>query len=326
VLAPKEADALLSRVRRLAHDQGVAVAIVTHHLDEVVRFADEVTVLRRGRFVAHHGAGDPTLRDARALALEALGEAPPVVARVVEPTDRVRLRLRGLCAAAPEGAGAALAPLDLEVRAGEIVGVAGVEGNGQTPLELALAGVLPSEGEVTVDGAPLAGDVAARRAAGLAWIPADRHAHGLPFGLPAADALVLGAMPTRRGLVDEAALARRFLAATKDLDLRPADPSWPTGAFSGGNQQKLVVARELARAPAVLLAAQPTRGVDLLVAARIRQGIVDAAAAGAAVLLVSADLEELRTLSDRLLVLRRGRVTELARGADRTAIGEAMLA
>lgn len=325
VLAPQEAEALLARARRLA-DEGVAVALVTHHLDEVVRFADEVTVLRRGRLVAHHGPDDPTLRDARALALEALGEAPPVVSRVAKPRAEVRLRLQGLRASAPEGAGAALAPLDLEVRAGEIVGVAGVEGNGQTPLELALAGVWPSEGAVTLDGTPLTGDVAARRAAGLAWIPADRHAHGLPGGLPAADALVLGAMPTRRGLIDERAVEERFSTATRDLDVRPPDPAFPTDAFSGGNQQKLVVARELARAPRLLLAAQPTRGVDLLVAARIRQGIVDAAAAGAAVVLVSADLEELRTLADRLLVLRRGHAVELPRGADRETIGEAMLA
>ncbi len=165
----------------------------------------------------------------------------------------------------------------------------------------------------------------ARRRAGLAWIPSDRHAHALPADIPAEDALVLGAMPTVRGAVDDAAVRARFVAAARALDVRPADPTLATQSFSGGNQQKLVVARELAKTPGLLVAAQPTRGVDLLVAARIRQRIVDAAADGAAVILISADLEELATVADRLLVLRRGRAIEVRSDAGRDVIGEAML-
>jgi len=325
VLAPREAEALLTRVSRLAHDDGVAVAVVTHHLDEVTRFADEVTVLRRGKVVAHHAADDPAVHDVRALAREALGEEPPTVHREAEPQDRARLVLRGFTVEAPEGSGAALSALDLTVRAGEIVGIAGVEGNGQVPLELGLVGVLASHGACALDGAALRGDVFARRRAGLAWIPSDRHAHALPADIPAEDALVLGAMPTVRGAVDDAAVRARFVAAARALDVRPADPTLATQSFSGGNQQKLVVARELAKTPGLLVAAQPTRGVDLLVAARIRQRIVDAAADGAAVILISADLEELATVADRLLVLRRGRAIEVRSDAGRDVIGEAML-
>lgn len=335
VLAPSEARAVLGLARDLA-TRGVAVALVTHHLDEVAEFADEVTVLRRGKVVAHHPPGDPAIADVRLLAREAVGEEPPVVARKPQERDeRVRLRVDDLHVDPGEaGAGAPLRALSLALARGEVVGVAGVEGNGQHALELALSGVLPSQrGSISLDEVDVTGaTIAERRRRGLAWIPSDRHAHGIADDLPARDVLLLGAFgeAARRGVVDDDALDRSFAAAVQALDLRPDDPELAAGSFSGGNQQKLVIARELrasrAGRAAVVLAAHPTRGVDVRAAATIRRSLVDAARDGAAVLVISSDLDELRDISDRIVVLRGGAVVAtLPPDTPVSVIGEAML-
>lgn len=336
VLAPTEARAVLTLAKELA-SRGVAVALVTHHLDEVVEFADEVTVLRRGKVVAHHPVGDAAGRDVRRLAREAVGEEPESVARAATPAGAVRLRVKNLSVhAGEEGAGAPLRAVSFDVAAGEIVGVAGVEGNGQHALELVLAGVLaPASGTVVLDGEELPSHdraIAERRRRGLAWIPSDRHAHGMAEGLPARDVVVLGALAevSHRGLVDEAAIDRSFADAVQRLEVRPDDGSLLAGSYSGGNQQKLVVARELrARKDSPLrlvLAAQPTRGVDVRAAAAIRKALVDAAGAGASVLLVSSDLDELRTLCHRILVLRSGAVAAtFPADVSVASLGQAML-
>ncbi|HVV83475.1 MAG TPA: ATP-binding cassette domain-containing protein, partial [Kofleriaceae bacterium] len=203
--------------------------------------------------------------------------------------------------------------VDLDVAAGELVGVAGVEGNGQRELALALAGLAPpTAGTIELDGVNLArATVAARRAAGLAHVPEDRHRHGLVLEASVADNGAVGRLAElRRGwLVDRRArdlLAGRLI---DQLDVRPANPALPARALSGGNQQKLVVARELDR-PGVrlVLAAQPTRGVDLAAVARIHARLLAAADAGAGVLVISADLDELLVLCDRIVVLHRGRL------------------
>jgi simple sugar transport system ATP-binding protein len=339
LLGPADARALLALVRRLAAD-GAAVALVTHHLDEVVAVADEVTVMRRGRVIAAHRAAPDqglALPDAATLAREALGEIETKTARAAPPAEAgVALALEGVRARAPDGG--ALEDVTLRVSAGEIVGVAGVEGNGQRELELTIAGLLrASSGRLSLAGIDVsAADVAERRRRGLAWIPGDRHEHAVAGALPVTDALRLGALDeVRRGpWVDEAALGAAFREAVVRFELRPDDPAALVEELSGGNQQKLVVARELrtragegqAGAPKLLLAVHPTRGVDARAAARIHASLVEASADGAGVLLLSSDLDELRALAHRIVVLRRGRlVAELPPDADVDAIGAAML-
>lgn len=336
VLAPAEARAVLALAKKLA-GEGVAVALVTHHLDEVAEHADEVTVLRRGAVVAHHGPGDPAVHDGKRLAREALGEDPERVARVRAPASAVapvRLRLSSLETDETDDTAVPLRGIDLEVRRGEVVGVAGVEGNGQLDLERAIAGLVrPRRGAITLDGADAGrDDPRARRARGVACIASDRHAHGIAGELPARDVVRLGALAevSRRGLVRDDVLDAAFADAVRALDVRPDDPALRAAAFSGGNQQKLVVARELrARGsgpPSVVLAAQPTRGVDVRAAARVRRALLDAAEAGAAVLLISSDLDELRAICDRIVVLRGGRlVADLSPEERASVIGEAML-
>ena len=329
VLGPQDARALLRLVRKLA-DEGAAVALVTHRLDEVVACADEVTVMRRGRVVATHGPGASELRDAKALARDALGEEVPEIARPerIEAGSGPALELVGL--RGPTAGGGALERIEVRVEAGEIVGVAGVEGNGQQELELVVAGLLRVEaGRVALAGLDVTDlDVAGRRRRGLAWIPGDRHEHGVAMTLPVTDALRLGALAeARRGVwVDEAALKAAFREAVAELDLRPDDPCALVEELSGGNQQKLVVARELRAIPRLLLAVHPTRGVDARAAARIHARLAAAARGGAGVLLISSDLSELRALSHRIVVLRKGAiVAELPPDAESDAIGAAML-
>jgi simple sugar transport system ATP-binding protein len=217
-----------------------------------------------------------------------------------------------------------LAGVDLEVRAGEIVGVAGVQGNGQSELVLCVAGLLvPERGRVLLRGADVTGaSVASRLAAGIGHIPEDRHRRAVVMGFGLADNLRLGRQRELRhaGLGEWA--RQRLVAA----DVRPPDPAAPMSSLSGGNQQKLVVERELGRPGlAVLLAAEPTRGVDIGAAAAVHRRIVAAAAAGAGVLLVSSDLTELRALSDRLLVFFRGRIAaELPPDATDERLGKLM--
>jgi simple sugar transport system ATP-binding protein len=343
VLGPSDSKALLVLIRKLA-DDGAAVALVTHRLDEVVACADEVTVMRRGKIVATHAAGSNELRDARALARDALGED---VAEVVRPPRPASLR-SGEGATAPRAAlelvdvaahsseGGRLDGVSLQVERGEIVGVAGVEGNGQHELELAITGLLRLDaGRVAIGGRDVTAlDVAGRRRGGLAWIPGDRHVHGVAATLAVTDVLRLGALGEARRpgspWIDEAVLQAAFRDAVERLDLRPDDPGALVEELSGGNQQKVVVARELRGAPALLLAVHPTRGVDARAAMRIHGRLVAAAEAGAGVLLISSDLAEIRALSHRIVVLRKGRfVAELAPGregeVELDVIGAAML-
>jgi len=306
LLTPGEVTRLFALLRRIAADGG-AVVLVTHKLDEVTAIADAITVLRAGRTVAELPGTAAPAEIARAMVG---GEPPGQAAPPAAPAAGAPIAL----------AARDLDGIDLAVRAGELVGVAGVEGNGQRELVLALTGLARARrGRVELGGADVtAASVAARRAAGLAHVPEDRHRHGLVLDASLAENLALG----RTGEVVGAAawvldrgklraLAERTLAAH---DVRPADPELPARALSGGNQQKLVVARELGR-PGVraVVAAQPTRGVDLAAVAGIHDRLRAAAAAGAGVLVVSADLDELFALCHRVVVLHRGRIAgELA--------------
>jgi simple sugar transport system ATP-binding protein len=329
VLTPGEAQQLYATLRRLA-DAGRAVVVVTHRLDEVRDHADEVSVMRRGKRVSSRalvpharpraervgesGPSHPTPRgDEEALrdvTRDIMGEEPPAaLARRAGELGEVRLAMKDVTLRR------ALRGVTFDVRAGEIVGIAGVEGNGQRELVRVLAGLEPHEsGVVRCDAA--------------AVVHEDRHAEGLVLPASVRDNLVLGELGrfTRLGVVDGAALEREARARLERARVVPPDLDAPVAALSGGNQQKVVVGRAVARAVAVFVFAQPTRGVDLGAARAIHAEILRAAGEGKAVLIVSADLAELRALCDRLLVMARGRiVAELAPDAPDAVVGEAML-
>jgi simple sugar transport system ATP-binding protein len=331
VLSPLEADELYATLRKLA-DDGATIAVVTHRLDEVVRFADRVTVLRRGRvMLAERAPSRGSAIDARARE-EALTRAimggdpprpftPPPLLEGAEPV----LEVRDLSLANDDGR-ACLSDIDLVVRSGEIVGIAGVEGNGQRELVRALAGLEPrARGRVAIAGSPLEGPPARRRDR-LGVVHEDRHEDGLVLEATVADNLVLGDLG-RADLDERATMTRRL----ERYGVAPKDPERLASELSGGNQQKIVVARAVDRllgagSRGALVLAQPTRGVDVGAAATIHRAIGQAAAAGLAIVIVSADLSELRRLSHRLLVLRRGRfVAELPPDASDDAVGRAML-
>jgi simple sugar transport system ATP-binding protein len=322
VLTPAEAGELYATLRRLA-EAGRAVVVVTHRLDEVRDHADEVTVLRRGRLVSSRrlrgeqppGDGDPQPSIAD-VARDVMGDSVlPALERRPRRLGPVRLDLQDVAFER------ALRGVTLSVREGEVVGIAGVEGNGQRELVRVLAGLdTPDDGRVSCEA--------------VAVVHEDRHADGLVLAASVRDNLVLGELAafTHAGLVDAAALEREARSRLERARIEPPDLDAPAAALSGGNQQKIVVARAVARAHAarrparVLVFAQPTRGVDLGAARAIHAEILRAADAGKAVLLVSADLAELRALSDRLLVMARGRiVAELPPDAPDARIGEAML-
>ncbi|MFT7502773.1 MAG: ABC-type uncharacterized transport system ATPase subunit [Gammaproteobacteria bacterium] len=332
VLTDAEADQLLGVCRQLAED-GRAVAIITHRLGEVIAGCDRVTVLRNGSVVlADHGVAD---HDRAGLATEMIGS---------EATGRFEQRLR------TERAGPAatdmatdmatriasalevdalssgyLRDISVRVAKGEVVGIAGIDGNGQAELEAVLAGrVAPDAGSVAVGGNPIVGgDPQARRDAGVAYIPSDRYRHGLVRPMSLSDNLELGRLPRVR-----ASRRHRHIVAERSLDdwsVRSAGPSATAASLSGGNAQKLVLARELSGSPLVVVACYPTRGLDPSAASTVAERLVSRAERGAAVLWIGAELDELFAVSDRIIVLAGGRITgEFTAPFDRREIGYAM--
>jgi simple sugar transport system ATP-binding protein len=328
VLSPPEV-ADLWRVLRTLAAGGATILLITHKLDEVVAVSDTITVLRDGRTVARFPTAGTTPQaiaqamvgrevtlalDAAALHTAATGHAP-----AAEGTAAPVLACTGITVRGDRGQ-PAVRDLTLAVRPGEIVGIAGVEGNGQAELVEAIAGLRPlAGGTLQLAGRDLAGcDVAARAALGISHIPEDRQRRGLLLDFSITDNLLLGQAHLAAGGLG---LDRRRAAAhaahqVARFDIRPPDPSLPVRALSGGNQQKVVVAREVGRPFALLLAAQPTRGVDVGAIEFIHAQLRAARDAGKGVLLVSADLAEVLALADRVGVMYGGRlVALLPRGA-----------
>jgi simple sugar transport system ATP-binding protein len=320
VLTPGEADALYETLRRLA-GAGRAIVVVTHRLDEVRRHADAASVLRRGALVStrslHRGADDAAVAE---ITRDIMGQDPPPrLERARQPAGDVVLTVGDL------RCGLALRGVTFEVGAGEIVGVAGVEGNGQRELVRVLAGLEPPDA-----GELLGGDGRPCSAESVVVVHEDRLAEGLVLGAAVRDNLVLGELArfSRFGLIDAAALDREAAARLARAQLGPETLPLPAATLSGGNQQRVVVARAVSRADraSVLVLAQPTRGVDLRAARAIHAEIVRVAAEGKGILLVSADLAELRALCDRVLVIARGRIAaELPPDAPDASFGDAML-
>ena len=318
VLVPQEVEELFHNLRRLK-EQGKTIIFISHKLDEVLAISDRITVLRRGRVigtVAAAGASKAQLAEmmvGRPVLLDL--PHPPVT-----PGD-VRLEARRLSV---PGASARLAVRDvsLSVRGSEIYGIAGVEGNGQTELVEALVGLRAiSGGVLLVDGRDVSRTTArAIRLLGVAHIPEDRHRRGLVLPMAVWENVILGQHYRREfthgPLLNRPAIDDFVRRRVNEYDIRVADTEAPVLALSGGNQQKVIVAREFAFAPKVLVAAQPTRGLDIGATEFVMRKILEARGAGMAVLLVSANLEEILALSDRIGVIYGGRlVAEFVRGA-----------
>jgi general nucleoside transport system ATP-binding protein len=305
-LAPTEIASFFRTITALAK-AGTAVLIVTHKLQEVIDYSTRVTVMRAGRVVARYDT-NATSTDEIARAMVG-GELPPLAERAATTPAR-RLRVQNLSAGA---GGGGLVDGTFEVRAGEIVGVAGVEGNGQSALADALAGVTGYTGTIELDGLPLGAGVtpAARLAAGVRVSPQDRHNEALVLAWSIAENVALGrhqTAPIRRGaILDRTAEAAATKAVIERFDVRPPDPQAIVDALSGGNQQKIVVGRALGAQPKLLVAYQPTRGIDVGAATLVQSRLIEARNAGVAVLLISFELDEIFALADRVLVMSGGR-------------------
>lgn len=315
VLTPPETDSLFALLRALK-GEGKTVIVITHKLKEIIAHTDQVTVMRRGRVAGDFDTGAVT---ADQLARLMVGEdAPPCAPDFASaPPGEILLSAHGLRAAGDDGR-ERVRGVDLTLRAGEIVGVAGVSGNGQSELLEALAGMRRlSGGRLHVLGRDVDAqsrdyDPTAARRLGLAHAPEDRHRLGMVGAFPACEASILGYhdSPVWNGrwrlLWRE--VRRRCARLMGDYDVRPPDTDQPIERFSGGNQQKIILAREIEQNPTVLLAGQPTRGVDIGAAAFIHARLRRLKAAGKAVLLVSTELDEITALADRILVMCDGRI------------------
>jgi simple sugar transport system ATP-binding protein len=280
------------------------VLLVTHKLKEVLAVTDRVSVMRAGRIVA---TLDTAATDAESLAELMIGRRlPSLEERGTAPPGSPLLEVEELIAPG-------LHDVSFSVGAGEIVGIAGVAGNGQSELLAAIAGMIPMRGSLRIAGHQAAArDVDARRALGLAHIPEDRLGMALIAEFTTEENAILGDQrrpPFARGwLAAPGAITEAARQRLEEYDVRPAEPKASTGTLSGGNQQKLVCAREMGRRPLCLIVGQPTRGVDIAASGFIHRRLLALKEAGTAILLVSADLDEIRALADRILVMEGGRI------------------
>ncbi len=315
VLVPQEVDELFDNLRELKAE-GLTVIFISHKLDEVLRVADAITVIRRGTTVAEVLPKDVTARDLAELMVGS--ELPSPTTEESTVTDVPLLSIESTSLDNPLGGRRLLTDINLTIHSGEIVGIAGVEGNGQEELVEVIMGVRePSSGRI------LLGDVDTSswqtrelREAGIGYIPADRHRHGLLLEAPLGENVVLGHQTepvyvTGPGgsLINASAAKKEAEEVIEQYDVRTPSIFVTAGSLSGGNQQKLIIGREMRREPKVLVAAHPTRGVDVGAQAAIWDHIKNARRAGLGVLLISADLEELVGLSDTIHVILRGRLT-----------------
>ncbi len=311
VLVPQEVEELFRNMRELK-ERGHTILFIDHKLDEVLEIADTITVLRRGKSVASVKPGDVTADDLAELMVGS--ELPTPDTRDSTVTDQVLLEVRGLEQAGTE-VDVALSGIDLTVHAGEIVGIAGVEGNGQLELVETILGIRPlTAGRVELDGTDISGwPVRKIREAGIGYIPEDRHRKGLLLPAPVWENDMLGRQSmspfVRWGFwIDPKAGREHAEEMVKRFDVRTPGVDVPVHALSGGNQQKLIVGRELSASLKVLVAAHPTRGIDVGAQAAVWEELRNARAQGMGIILVSADLDELIGLSDRLHVILRGRI------------------
>lgn len=313
VLTPQECDGLFDTLRTL-RGEGRAILYISHKLEEVRGLCEAATILRQGRVVDRC---DPREQTAASLARMMVGSHIAEVRRARSaPAGPVRLRVDNLSVASEDPQGTSLKGINLEVGAGEILGIAGVAGNGQDELFAALSGEVraPEAGNIVLEGTPVGWNgINARRRAAAAFVPEERLGHAAAPRLPLSEnALMAGHASgdfTRRGLIDRGRMLGWVDAVTRAFDVRkgPRDPE--ARALSGGNLQKFVVGREILRKPRLLVVAQPTWGVDAGAASLIRQALIDMAGDGASVLVISQDLDELFEIADRMAVIFHGRLS-----------------
>jgi simple sugar transport system ATP-binding protein len=323
VLTPQEADHLF-RILRNLRDQGRTVVLITHKLREIMAVTDNVSVMRRGEMVAHRRTADTSTEELAELMVgrKVLLRVSKAPARPGAPVLEVaNLVVR-------DGAGVTrIKGISFNVRAGEIVGIAGVAGNGQSELLEALAGIRPiASGRIAIKGRPV-GAVAHARTHGLGHVPEDRLRMGLVPEFAAYENAILGYQLdpdySSHGFLNRSGIVGTCLRWMRGYDVRPGDALLKVRSFSGGNQQKLVLAREMEHDPDLLLVGQPTRGVDIGAIEFIHKRLIAMRDAGKAVLLVSVELDEILALADRILVMFDGTITgELsADEADERRIG-----
>jgi simple sugar transport system ATP-binding protein len=331
VLTPQETEHLF-KVLRVLREQGTTILLITHKLKEVMSLCDQVTVMRGGRVVHELPIAQASIEKlaeamvGRKVHMGRLDEQARPVGGVLLEVKNVVVR-DGMQVTRLHG-------LDLQLRAGEIVGVAGVSGNGQSELLDVLAGLLvPQEGSMQLGDRQFVGtdwlDPRTARSLGLAHVPEDRHARAMVMDFVAWESAVLGYdhLPeySRHGWMDHGHMRVATSNMMERFDVRPRDPELVSSKFSGGNQQKLVLAREIGQAPKVLLVGQPTRGVDIGAIEFIYSQLRAMRDAGCAVLVVSSELDEILALSDRVIVMNQGRVTGELAIADCTEAGLGLL-
>jgi simple sugar transport system ATP-binding protein len=326
VLTPQETREIFAVLRQLASELGTSIIFISHKLYEVLEIADRITVIRRGKVV---GSRVPSETDEEDLAELMVGRDVELTVDRGEshPTD-VMLKVEDLRVADDRGH-EVVHGVSFEVRAGEILGIAGVAGNGQDELVEAIMGLRrKTSGRVTLDDADVTRATPRDlHEVGVGFVPADRHRYGLILSFPITDNFVLNdyhRAPYSRGLVrDDRAILARAQQSAEEFDVRTPSVERNASTLSGGNQQKVVVARELGRDPKLLVLDQPTRGLDVGSIEFIHRQTVQRRTAGTAVLLISAELDEVLELSDRIGVMYRGELVAVvdARQADKEEIG-----
>ena len=334
VLSPPEVRELWTVLRRL-RDNGATIVLITHRLDEVVELSDTITVMRAGQTVSRIKTSDTTPAEIARLMVGR--EVSLSAGKRVQPSGRASgsqsdkgLEVRNLSVTGSRGT-RVIDGVSFSVKPGEILGIAGVEGNGQTELIEALAGLRSVfAGDILIDGIDITRrSVAQRHDAGLSHIPEDRHRRGLILEYTVANNLILGVQKyfSSNGIIDRGRVMENAMREITSFDIRPPNPLLAARALSGGNQQKVVVAREMGRGFSVLLASQPTRGVDVGAIEFIHQQLLNARAQGKGILLISAELNEVLALSDRIAVMYRGKFATVMPAADASeeVLGEYMI-
>jgi simple sugar transport system ATP-binding protein len=311
VLVPQEVDDLFNALKGL-RAEGMAIIFISHKLDEVLRVADDVTVVRAGSTVAEVKSKDVTARQLAELMVGS--ELPQPTTHGDTRRPEVTLALKDVSIPTKSGSRDLISHISFDLHAGEVIGIAGVEGNGQAELVEAIMGLREYTGQIEFKGENIDHfTVAHRHDAGIGLIPEDRQRQALMMASPLWENRILGhqrSKPVMRGFIlDKKATIADTRTIMQEFDVRAPGPQTLAAALSGGNQQKFIVGREMSKAPSLLVASHPTRGVDVGAQAAIWEELRRAREKGMAVVLISADLEELIGMSDRLLVMLRGAIT-----------------